>query len=296
LSVPKASLLGAATLLVAVSVSLATGCSLVVSTSDLTGGPPLDAGPADSDTDAGSDDAARPDTRDSASEAGNLLDAGEGDTGGPPDSDTTDAGSAQDSSVADARADSGTPDSGARDSSKPDSGSTVTTTDLTPTQDAYVQDTPYADTNFGTDTQLIVKTRSVPGYNRNSWLSFDIAGFTGITSAKLRLYLDSLDTAVTNTVPVVLYYPPDTADGWTASTITWNNAPAYGTNILGTVNLNNPQIGTWIEYDVTAAVAADSNGVSTFMLTSTPSTNRGALFDSSRGTSSPVLRITGVHP
>jgi hypothetical protein len=294
-------MLRATSLLVVVGVSLGAGCSLVVNTSDLTGGPPLDAGPADSDTDAGSADSTRPDDRDSASDAPNVFDAREEDTGGPPDSDTTEAGSLEDSSVADARLDSGLPDSstadsGRSDSGKPDSGTTVTTTDLTPTQDAYVQDTPYADTNFGTDTQLIVKARSMPGYNRNSWLSFDIAGFTGITSVKLRLYLNSLDTAGTNAIPVILYYPPDTADGWTASTITWNNAPAYGTNILGTVNVNDPQVGTWIEYDVTAAVAADSNGVSTFMLTSTPSTNRGALFESSRGTSSPVLRITGVHP
>jgi hypothetical protein len=274
-------LLGAATLLVVVGASLATGCSLVVSTSDLTGGPPLDAGPADSGADAGSDDATRPDTRDSASDDASTLDAGETDAGGSLDSGRTDAG---------------TPDTGAPDSSRPDSGSTVTTTDLTPTQDAYVQDTPYADTNFGTDTQLVVKTRSIPGYNRNSWLSFDIAGFTGITSARLRLYVNTIDQSLTNTVPIVLYYPPDPADGWTTSTITWNNAPAYGTNILGTVNINNPQIGTWIEYDVTAAVAADSDGASTFMLTSTPSTNRGAMFDSSRGTNSPVLRITGVHP
>jgi hypothetical protein len=276
-------LLGATTVLVVAGSSLGTACSLVVSTSDLTGGPPLDAaGPDDA---AGSGDATRPDSRDGAAGDASALDAAEEGTG-PPDSGTTDAGSAKDSNAADAPQDSGAP---------PDSGSTITTTDLTPTQDAYVDDTSPG-MNFGTSLQLIVKSRSTSGYNRNSWLSFDIAGFKGITLAKLRLYVNSVDTAATNAIPVVLYYPPDTVDGWTASTITWNNAPAYGTNMLGTVSVNDPQVGTWIEYDVTAAVAADSDGVSTFLLTSTPSTDRGALFDSSRATNSPILRITGVHP
>jgi hypothetical protein len=277
--------------------SLATGCSLVVSTSGLSGGPPLqDGGAPDAAVDSGSDDAMRPDDHDSfagdstSPDAGPLPDTGAPLDTGAPDADTIDAGSA-DSNAADGPADSAPADAGAHDSS-----GVVTTTDLTPTQDAYVQDTPYADTNFGTDPQLIVKTRSMPGSNRNSWLSFDIAGFSGITAAKLRLYLNSLDTANTNTIPVVLYYPPDSADSWTAATITWNSAPSYGTNTLGTVNVTDPQIGTWIEYDVTAAVAADANGVATFVLTSTPATNRGAIFESSRGTASPVLRITGAHP
>jgi hypothetical protein len=286
-----------ATIAVAACVgSLATGCSLVVSTSGLADGPPLqDAGAPDAAIDSGSDDATRPDDHDSfagdstSPDAGALPDTGALDTGGS-DADTIDAGSA-DSNAADAPADSAPADVGARDSS-----GAVTTTDLTPSQDAYVQDTPYADTNFGTNPQLIVKTRSMPGTNRNTWLSFDIAGFTGITAAKLRLYVNSLDTANTNTIPVVLYYPPDSADSWTEATITWNNAPSYGTNTLGTVNVSDPQIGTWIEFDVTGAVAADANGIATFVLTSTPATNRGAIFESSRGTASPVLRITGVHP
>jgi hypothetical protein len=283
-------LVGAAIAVAAGVGSLATGCSLLVSTSDLTGGPPLqDAAAPDTGSDSGSDGATPPSDHDSAGEASTLPDDAAAPETGALDADTIDAASA-DSHEADGPADSANADVGPRDSSGP------TTTDLPPTQDAYVQDTPYADTNFGTSTQLIVKTRSMPGTNRNSWLSFDVAGFTAITAAKLRLYVNSLDTANTNTIPVVLYYPPDSADSWTATTITWNSAPSYGTNLLGTVNVSDPQIGTWIEYDVTAAVAADANGIATFVLTSTPATNRGAIFDSSRSTASPVLRITGVHP
>jgi hypothetical protein len=282
----KASLLVATTIGVVAGVgSLATGCSLLVSTSGLTGGaPPQEAAAPDAGPGSG-DDATHPDDRDSSGDDG-ARDAG--DTGAA-DVNTTDAGSA-DSNVAD-----GPAADSARTDAAGDSGSVVTT-DLTPTQDAYVQDTPYADTNFGTSVQLVVKTRSVAGYNRNSWLSFDVAGYTGITAAKLRLYVNSLENTATDVIPVVLYDPPAAAESWTAAAITWNSAPAYGTQILGTVNVDDPQVGTWIEYDVTAAVAADSNGVATFVLTSTPATNRGAIFDSSRGTNSPVLRITGVHP
>jgi hypothetical protein len=283
-------LVGAAIVVAAGVGSLATGCSLVVNTSGLAGGPPVqEAAAPDTGIGSGSDDATGPLDHDSAADHSTSADAGAEDTGAP-EADTVDAGS-PDSNAADGPADSANADVGPQDSS-----GVVTTTDLTPTQDSYVQDTPYADTNFGTNTQLIVKTRSMPGTNRNSWLSFDVAGFTAIKAAKLRLYVNSLDTANTNTIPVVLYYAPDSADSWTATTITWNNAPSYGTNMLGTVSVGDPQIGTWIEFDVTAAVAADANRIATCVLTSTPTTNRGAIFESSRGTASPVLRITGVHP
>jgi hypothetical protein len=175
---------------------------------------------------------------------------------------------------------------------QPDSGGPAPMmADLTPTKDAFVQDGPYATTNYGADPTLQIKTRTAAGYNRHAWLSFDISHASHITSAKLRLYVQALETTVTNTVPAVLYYPPDSTDNWDASTMTWNSAPSCGTDVLGTVNIDNPQAGTWIEFDVTAAVAADTDGIATFMVTSMPTSDRLAVFSSSRGMKPPVLRL-----
>jgi hypothetical protein len=173
---------------------------------------------------------------------------------------------------------------------QPDAGPPGATMDLTPTKDAYVQDGPYVNTNFSADPTLAVKMRSVAGYNRNSWLSFDISNVSNVTSAKLRLYVQSLETTLMTTVPTVVYYPPDSTDDWAPATLSWSNAPPSGTEVLCTVNVDNPQIGTWIEFDVTAAVAADSDGTATFMVTSMP-VDRLVVFSSSRGANPPVLRV-----
>jgi hypothetical protein len=221
------------------------------------------------------DGADTPEADPPAPDAGGLLD-GQGDDGGDVD-------------LPEASVDAGAPDSTL------DAGG-LATVDLTPTRDAYVQDGTSADTNFGTSTQLVVKTSPATGVNRNSWLSFDTSGFSSITSATLRLFVSSLQTTATNTIPVILYYPPDSSHGWTESTITWNNAPPAGTNALGTVNVNDPQIGTWVEFDVTAAVAAETDGTPTFMLTSTAAANRDAIFSSREGAHPPALKVTGTQP
>jgi hypothetical protein len=191
-----------------------------------------------------------------------------------------DAGS--DATVADApatdSADGGTPESGGP------------TTDVNPTKDAYVEDGTNANANFGTSTQLIVKTRSAVGTNRNTWVTFDIAPFTNITSAVLRLYVSNLDMANQNTIPLIVMYAPTASDGWSETGITWNNVPASGMQIAqGSVD--SAALGTWIEVDVTTAVRADTDGASTFVITSTPATNRGALFSSREGPQPPVLRV-----
>jgi hypothetical protein len=186
-------------------------------------------------------------------------------------------------------------DAGSQDGTQ-DAVPLVVTLALTPTRDAYVEDGTSAGTNFGTTTQLVVKSSSTAGVNRNSWLSFDTSGFSGISSATLRLFVTSTQTTATNTIPVLLYYPPASSHSWSETTITWNNAPPAGSDMLSTVNVNDPQVGTWVEFDVTAAVAGETDSTPTFMLTSTAATNRDVMFSSREGAQPPVLQITGTQP
>jgi hyaluronate lyase len=168
--------------------------------------------------------------------------------------------------------------------------------DINPTRDTYVQDGSSADTNFGTSTDLVVKTSPQTGVNRNTWLAFDTSGYAKITAVTLRLFVTSVQSTATNPIPLILYYPPNSSRGWAEQTMTWNNAPPAGTDVVSTLAINSPNVGTWIEFDVTAAVAPDATGAPTFMLTSTPATNRDAMFSSREGANPPVLRITTAPP
>ena len=208
------------------------------------------------------------------------------DTGG--DSTTTpDAGA--DSSVP--------PDAGGDSSAPPDAAAdagVVATTDHTPTKDAYVRDGPYVGTNFGSDVALQVK--NAVGFSRKTWIAFDVSQFTSITSAKLRLFLTSLDNNVPNPVFVNVFSTPASSNGWGELTITWNNEPAVGQQIAS-ISVDAPNVGTWIEWDVTAAVQAavqtEVGGMWTIVMDAPPNSNRDAFFSSREGMSPPVLRITG---
>ncbi|HEY8075565.1 MAG TPA: DNRLRE domain-containing protein [Labilithrix sp.] len=170
-----------------------------------------------------------------------------------------------------------------------------TTIDLTPSKDAYVEDGTSVDTSFGTSAQLRVKGNSGGMLDRSSWLSFDIHAFTSVTSARLRLSVVSLDTGNTDPIPNLIEYAPTTSDGWDESTLTWNDAPPAGP-VVAQRTVTDADLGMSVEFDVTAAVAADTDGVATFVVTSPPSTGRGLTYSSREGLTKPVLRVTGIVP
>jgi hypothetical protein len=262
----------------AVAVAVALGglasCSLLLDTHGVTGG--------GTSSDASSSDESPPvdsGTHDAVSEApmDSALADGPGtmDTGGDTSNDSAvrDAEPDQADVVAEAGGDSG----GA--------------IDLKPTQDSYVRDGTDANTNYGTDLFLWVKD-SVAGYTRHAWISFNISSFSHVTSAKLRIYLDMLDMGAIAPVNVSVCYAPTASDSWKEATITWNNAPATGP-IVTNMSLDTPNLGTWVEFDVTTSVQADTDGVATVVLQGDPAVSRAAIFDSSKSGHSPVLRITG---
>ena len=129
---------------------------------------------------------------------------------------------------------------------------------LTPNGDAYTHDGATANTNYGADVNLFVKT-STPGYNRKAYLKFNVTGIAWPVGAKLRVY-GSASAATQMTVS-------QETNTWSSTDITWNNAPANGTAITTIPVTTTAQ---YYEFDVTAylrsQIATGSTSVA-FVLT-----------------------------
>lgn len=118
------------------------------------------------------------------------------------------------------------------------------------TADAYVRDGTYADTNYGTSTDLVVKHQPTAiGYNRQAFLRFPMPADPGdIGKATLLLTLTGLsDPGAMNRVHVF------TGSAWDESTATWNTRPSYGDY---SATWQPSVIGATYEVDITAAVLA----------------------------------------
>ena len=220
--------------------------------------------------------------------------------GGPsdsaPDGAPTDAGTLKDVADADSSA---PPDATAEagEAAAPEAGEAgVATTDHVATMDAYVRDGTYATTNYGAAITLEVKNASDrppnSNLNRMTWVKFDISQFTSITSAKLRLFLNSLDMQDANAVLANVFSTPATSNGWVETMITWNNTPAVGPQIASST-IDTPNMGTWVEWDVTSAVQTEAGGMCTLVIEAGVASIRLATFSSREGANPPVLRITG---
>ena len=130
---------------------------------------------------------------------------------------------------------------------------------MEPVADAYVNDGGSADNNFGTAVNLTVKNDggSNTGYNRITYLKFDVHALTNVQSAKLILTPSQVDGVAG------LAYQVWSNDNWTEAGITWNNQPA-GTGVTIT-NISNYTLWTAVTIDVTAAVLgqATNDGILT---------------------------------
>lgn len=139
---------------------------------------------------------------------------------------------------------------------------------LSPVADTYVRDGGYADSNFGSDTNLAVKFDGNigSGFNRNTYLKFNVAGLSNVLSAKLTLTPCQVDGVAG------LAYEVWSNDSWTETGMTWNGQPAgTGTTITNISTYTNlmPFV-----VDMTAAVKAQAtnDGVLTIKL-SQPGSN-----------------------
>lgn len=157
--------------------------------------------------------------------------------------------------------------------------------------DAYVKDGASASSNYGPLTELQVKQSSA-GYNRESYLRFDLSGVTGsIGSAKLRLFgrLSQAATAVTTQV-----YGSSNLT-WLENTLTWNNRPAASTSALASKSVSGTA-GAWYEFDLTGYLqqqkAAGATSV-TLILRNTGGNSSYTIFNSAEAASNaPELVVT----
>jgi GH35 family endo-1,4-beta-xylanase len=129
---------------------------------------------------------------------------------------------------------------------------------LAPTADAYVRDGSFANTACGaTDASELVVNASPAngGFNRDSYLQFDLSSVPSMFSAKLRVNaaLSSVNGS-TATYVVGLSACSVPSATWTESSLTWNNRPALG-SVLDNANVTGAMpspTAQWVEFDVTS--------------------------------------------
>lgn len=123
----------------------------------------------------------------------------------------------------------------------------TSTATLTAVADAYVRNGTYASNNYGTATDLVVKSDAT-SYNRKAYVKFDLASLAGdsITDVILKLNVKSVNTSPSRTIRV---YTTNTAS-WSEGTLTWNNAP-MDTVYIGQLNVAG--LG-WYSLNVTSEV------------------------------------------
>jgi len=114
----------------------------------------------------------------------------------------------------------------------------------------YVRDGSWATTNFGTTSELLVKSLA-PEYNRETYIKFDLNSVSSISSATLRLY-GNLQTNENPSETIGIY----TIDGpWSENVVTWNTKPAATTK-LGSVTVSGTS-SRWYEVDLTSYIKAE---------------------------------------
>ena len=145
--------------------------------------------------------------------------------------------------------------------------------------DSYVRaDVPAS--NFGTSTVLIGRTSP----EIDSYVKFDVSGLNGAPlRAVLRLWVET-----TGTTSYKVYQVGN--NSWTESGLTFNNKPAFG-GLAATSGATTA--GTWMDLDVTGAVAG--NGLVTLGFTSgsTAGKNFGSREDTAHA---PQLLLTAQPP
>jgi hypothetical protein len=105
--------------------------------------------------------------------------------------------------------------------------------------------------NYGGSSTLEVDSSPLT----ESFLAFSVSGVDGpVSSARLRAWVK--DSSANGPVAYL------SVSGWNESGITWNNKPARTSGPLA--NAGKVSSGTWVEWDVTAAVGG--NGVYSFNL------------------------------
>lgn len=131
---------------------------------------------------------------------------------------------------------------------------TLATQSLEAVADTYVRDGGSANTNFGTSTNLVVKNGGTfgSGFNRNSYLRFNVGGLDQAENVALKLVPYQVDGSATFAYELV------SDDTWSETAMTWNNQPAGSGTIAASVGAY--RVGVPVSVDVTDLVKAEALG------------------------------------
>lgn len=151
----------------------------------------------------------------------------------------------------------------------------------------------YGDTNYSGKAMYVKKSPTNDEFSRNTWLKFDVSGYSNIASAILHISGNQTKDA---TFAPTAYEVTD--DSWTQTTITWNNAPTPSTMIgaFPTTVISAANVYTDYALDVTSYVQAELAGdkLVSFFITD-PSESNGQLRIVNTGSGNvPYLEISGT--
>ena len=170
---------------------------------------------------------------------------------------------------------------------------------------AYVQDGGNANTAYGTGQALVVKNANSAGYDRVTYLKFDLRNVTTApTTATLKLYLSAAYANGASGCTVSAYGVSDTS--WSGTSLTWNTAlvsdalttarQSAGTYI-GSVFVGTT-VGTY-SWDLTSYLQANIGKVVTIQLLDSTVDGVADVFTSTRSTTNEptiVLGNSGTAP
>ncbi|MFQ5649716.1 MAG: Ig-like domain-containing protein [bacterium] len=162
-----------------------------------------------------------------------------------------------------------------------ESGSGGQTFTFNPADDAQVKSTRPT-VNFGDDPIMRVR-KGRPSFN--SYLKFDITGLQGeVIAARIRLYVTD-DSPDGGAVYSVANHYKGSNSPWSEDDLNWDNAPVIEGSELSRAGA--VSVGTWVELDVTPAIARD--GVFSFALTNKASNS--VMYSTQEGDHAPELVV-----
>lgn len=165
-------------------------------------------------------------------------------------------------------------------------------TQLPPVADSYVQGGVYANSNFGSSTDLSCKTDGNELYTRQVYMQFDLSGLSGIP-LKAELHLKVSQTTGSGDTHRLLRVLDD---AWNETALTWNNKPESGIELA---SAGSPEAGDWIVFDLTDALREELQTDNLLSLTVISSGNELVNYTSRESTEvndRPVLRFALSPP
>lgn len=152
-----------------------------------------------------------------------------------------------------------------------------------PSDDAQVKSSRPT-SNYGAQTSLRLRLSSTEDID--SYLKFQVSGLSApVQRATLRLFVTD-SSPVGGSVYAVANTYRNSSTSWTEQGLTWDNAPALTGSPVS--SLGSVTAGTWVEFDLTAAITAD--GTYSFGLTS--SSSNSVFFNAKEATDNrPVLLV-----